>query len=219
MRRPLGSGRCLRHLHIVLRCEPTPQPEAVVGAARHAGAVLRPTQALLLCQSKMRPLSCVQPLIGACRLLPSALSLGRETIGTTTCALQMRSLSLISSAARLTGSSSISEARKVLSYSSLRQRVTLRPRYLLALLATSHEQNSSMKRPGSGPPRVMVYICRSAWKCALVSGLAASPEKNTVAEVAFSSTSMPHCAAACLKMVCTFCRIVLVEVWNSIFSR
>ncbi len=64
----------------------------------------------------------------------------------------------------MTGSISASAARQVLSYSSLRQRVGLRPCHLFSLVATSHEQNWSMNRCGSGWVIVVVYIWRSVPK-------------------------------------------------------
>ena len=68
---------------------------------------------------------------------------------------------LMKSAARLTGSSSDSAARKSLSYSSLRQRVMLRPCHLLSFEATSHDVNWFMNSSGSGWVMVVVYIWMS----------------------------------------------------------
>ena len=50
------------------------------------------------------------------------------------------------SAARLTGSISDSAAFHARSYSSLRQRVLLRPAHLFSLAAASQETNGSMNR-------------------------------------------------------------------------
>src|SRR5262245_1550200 len=94
----------------------------------------------VLYQSKMRLVSAAQPLIGACSLLAIAVGFERTINGTTAWSLQTMSLRRTSIAARLTGSSSLSAARNRRSYSSLRQRVTLRPSHLLALEAISHEQ-------------------------------------------------------------------------------
>ena len=87
-----------------------------------------------------------------------AATRGRKTTGTTTTFWMTRSFILMKSAARLTGSSSASDARKALSYSSLRQRVMLRPCHLLSLVATSQEVNWFMKYSGSGEVAVVVYI-------------------------------------------------------------
>src|SRR6185503_20940643 len=95
----------------------------------------------------------------------------------------------------------------------------LRPWYLFALEAASHEQNWFMKYCGSGALIVVLYICRSALKCGNVSELAASELKNTEATTDFSSSSMPALAAACLTMACVFCRGALIEVWKTNFSR
>src|SRR5438445_433883 len=81
-----------------------------------------------------------------------------STAGITTMFWMTRSFILTNSAARLTGSSSVSAARNSLSYSSLRQRVMLRPWNLLSLVETSHDVNWFMKVSGSGWVMVVVYI-------------------------------------------------------------
>src|SRR6267378_7795542 len=91
-----------------------------------------------------------QPLIAATSLLPMATTLGLATIGITTWLFTAISFSLISMAARLIGSSSTCAALWVSSYSLFCQRVMLRPCHLLALVATSHEQNWRRKTSGSG---------------------------------------------------------------------
>src|SRR5690349_16946011 len=85
----------------------------------------------------------------------------RHSTGITTVPWMIRSFILMKSAARLTGSSSVSAAEYARSYSSLRQRVTLRPCHLLAFDATSHETNWFMKYCGSGAFGPFVYIWRS----------------------------------------------------------
>ena len=65
------------------------------------------------------------------------------------------------SAARLTGSISVSPARKSLSYSSFRHRVMFRSCHLLSLDAISHDVNWSMNSSGSGWVMVVVYIWTS----------------------------------------------------------
>src|SRR5262249_43661992 len=82
-----------------------------------------------------------QPLSGACSPLATVDTRGRYTTGMTVWLPQTRSFMRMNRAARLIGSSSPSAARKVLSYSSLRQRVMLRPCHLFALEASSQEQN------------------------------------------------------------------------------
>ena len=67
----------------------------------------------------------------------------------------------MNSAARLTGSSSLSLASYSLSYSAFCQRVMLRPCHLFSLLATSLDRNCRMNTPGSGSVIVVVYIWRS----------------------------------------------------------
>ena len=64
-------------------------------------------------------------------------------------------------AERLAGSSSDCAAVWVRSYSSLRQRLMLRPAHLLAFVASSHEQYCYMKTWGSGWVIVVVNICMS----------------------------------------------------------
>src|SRR6185437_9457356 len=95
----------------------------------------------------------------------------------------------------------------------------LRPWYLSPVDDATQEQNWFMKYCGSGALIVVLYICRSAEKCGNVSGLAASELKKTEATTAFSSSSIPALAAACLTMACVFCRGPLVDVWNSILRR
>src|SRR5471030_1247825 len=67
------------------------------------------------------------PLTSACSLLFIATTVGRATTGMTATSWIARSLSLISIATRLTGSSSTVAALWVASYSLLCQRVMLRP--------------------------------------------------------------------------------------------
>src|SRR5207253_10753357 len=107
-----------------------------------------------------------QPLLTASRSLREIASThGRKTTGMTTMCWMTRSFILTKSAARLTGSSSVSAAWKTLSYSSLRQRVVFRPCHLFCLEATSQEVNWSMKCFGSGCVMVVVYIWMSVEKC------------------------------------------------------
>src|SRR5262245_14678473 len=126
--------------------------------------------------------------------------------------LQSRSFILMKNDARLTASNSTSAACQSLSYSSLRQRVTLRPAHLLAFWATSEDRNWFMKYWGSGETMVVLNIWRSAEKCGYVSALLGSEEKNTEATTDFSSTSRPALAQACLTMAWFFWRSELVDV-------
>jgi hypothetical protein len=96
--------------------------------------------------------------------LLTAATRGRCTTGITTTFWMTMSFILMKSAARFTGSISASAARKVLSYSSLRQRVMLRPWYLLSLDAISHDVNWFMNSSGSGIVIVVVYIWTSVEK-------------------------------------------------------
>src|SRR6266851_2223163 len=102
-----------------------------------------------------------QPLIAATSLLPMATTLGLATTGITTWLFTAISFSLISMAARLTGSSSVVAALWVSSYSLFCQRVMLRPCHLFSLDAASHETNCSRNTSGSGWVMLTVYICRS----------------------------------------------------------
>src|SRR5262249_7659787 len=102
-----------------------------------------------------------QPLRSTRRRLLMAGVAGRWTTGITTRVWITRAVILMQSAARLTGSISLSAARNSLSYSSLRQRVMFRPCHLLSLEATSHDANWSMKSSGSGCVIVVVYIWMS----------------------------------------------------------
>jgi len=62
------------------------------------------------------------------------------------------------------------------------------------------------------------YICMSAWKRPLVSGLATSAEKKTAEVMARSSTSTPARSSALLTTLCVFCRAALTEVWKTSLS-
>src|SRR5882762_1140883 len=73
--------------------------------------------------------------------LEIAATRGRNTTGMTTTFWITRSFILTNSAARLTGSISVSAAFHVLSYSSLRQRVLFVSANLLSLAATSQDVN------------------------------------------------------------------------------
>jgi hypothetical protein len=75
--------------------------------------------------------------------------------------LQARSFICTNSAARLTGSSSISAARNALSYSGLDQRVLFCSCHPLAFWQISHDTHCCMKRSGSVPVRVLRYISMS----------------------------------------------------------
>src|SRR5471032_255480 len=101
-----------------------------------------------------------QPLSSATSLSFTAATPSRATTGITATLLTANSFSLISREARLIGSSSTWAALWVSSYSWFCQRVMLRPCHLLALVATSHEQNWRRNISGSGwlP---LLYICRS----------------------------------------------------------
>src|SRR5215813_4342589 len=100
-----------------------------------------------------------QPLSVALSLFESAATQRRLTIGITATSSTTMSFILMNSAARLTGSSSPWAALKILSYSSLRQRVGLLPCHLLSFDATSQDTNCCMKRSGSGTDGVpVVYI-------------------------------------------------------------
>src|SRR6185436_436775 len=101
-------------------------------------------------QSWMSQVLLSQPLMLACSLLLSACTAGRATTGMTTWSLTTISLHLISSAARLTGSSSDCDALWTSSYSLFDQRVMLRPCHLLALVACSSVRNCFMNSSGSG---------------------------------------------------------------------
>ena len=61
----------------------------------------------------------------------------------------------------------------------------------------------------------MVYIWRSARKRVMLSRLAPSDEKSTELGTAFSSTSMPARAQACLITTWVFCRMAVLVVWNT----
>src|SRR5215468_3407872 len=91
-----------------------------------------------------------QPLKVALSLFDIAATQRRLTIGITAASSTTMSFILINSAARLSGSSSLWEARKISSYSSLRHRVALLPCHLFSFEAISQDTNCSMKRPGSG---------------------------------------------------------------------
>src|SRR5215471_9082058 len=100
-----------------------------------------------------------QPLKVALSLLDIAATQRRLTTGMTTPSSTTMSFILMNNTARLTGSSSLWAARKVLSYSSLRQRVGLVPCHLLSFEAISHDTNCCIKRSGSGTEGVpVVYI-------------------------------------------------------------
>src|SRR5471030_1352400 len=91
-----------------------------------------------------------QPVSSTVSLLLMPVVSGRATTGITTKLVIARSFSLISIATRFAGSSSTCAALWVSSYSWFCQRVMLRPCHLLALVATSHEQNWRRKTSGSG---------------------------------------------------------------------
>src|SRR4029077_4260103 len=120
-----------------------------------------------------------QPLWVTLSLLLIAETRGRQATGITTTFLITMSFIWMNSAARLTGSSSASAALKSLPYSSLCQRVMLRPCHLFSFDAISQGVNCSMKSWGSGTVSVTVYIWRSVAKCGYVSRLAGSDEKYT----------------------------------------
>src|SRR6516225_4651035 len=104
-----------------------------------------------------------QPLKVALSLFDIAATQRRFTTEITATSSTTMSFILINSAARLTGSSSPCAARKVLSYSSLRQRVGLLPCHLLSFEAISQDTNCCIKRSGSGTEGVpTVYIWISA---------------------------------------------------------
>src|SRR6266581_6081099 len=122
----------------------------------------RPSCAYALDQYGTAQKSESQPLWTTSRIrFEIAATRGRNTTGMITTFWMTRSFSFTKSAARLTGSISASAAFQVRSYSSLRQRVGLRPDHLFSLEATSHEVNWSMKRCGSGWVIVVVYIWMS----------------------------------------------------------
>ena len=73
-----------------------------------------------------------------------------------------RSFILTKSAARLSGSISVSAAFHARSYSALRHRVMFVSAHLFSLEAISQEVNWSIKRCGSGRVMVVVYIWMSA---------------------------------------------------------
>src|SRR5262249_5863827 len=96
------------------------------------------------------------------RLTADAETPLRHNTGMTTAFWITRSFILTNSAARVTGSSSETDALSAGSYSSLRQRVMFRPCHLLALADTSRDVNWFMKYWGSGALGPLLYICRSA---------------------------------------------------------
>src|SRR5467141_3940286 len=102
-----------------------------------------------------------QPLMAATSLLFMATTLGRATTAITTWLFTASSFSLMSMAARLTGSSSTVAALWISSYSLFCQRVMLRPCHLFSLVAASHEQNWFMKNCGSACGIVVWYIWAS----------------------------------------------------------
>src|ERR1700730_4023274 len=102
-----------------------------------------------LYQFAKSPVLLSQPLSSTASLLFTAATPGRVTKGITTWLFTASSFSLISMAARLTGSSSVRAAMWVSSYSLFCQRVMLRPCHLFALVAASHEQNWRRNTSGS----------------------------------------------------------------------
>ena len=152
-------------------------------------------------------------------LLDTAEAVPRQRNGTITTFWTSMSFMRMNSAARFTGSISVSAALYIRSYSSLRQRVEFRPAHLLSFWAISHDTNGCMNSWGSGEPLTRLYICRSAEKCARVSALAGSVEKYTAGTIAFTSSSIPILAAACLTMAWVFWRGALIEVWKTMRRR
>src|SRR5262249_60648387 len=121
-----------------------------------------------------------QPLISVpWSRFETADALPRQSNGTITTFWVSRSFIRMKWAARLTGSISVSAARKSRSYSSLRQRVALRPAHLFSFCEASHDTKGSMNRCGSGDPELKLYICRSAVKWEDVSRLAGAGGKET----------------------------------------
>src|SRR4029453_6113858 len=111
-----------------------------------------------------------QPLISVpWSRLETADALPRQRNGTITTFWVSRSFIRMKWAARFTGSISVSAARKSRSYSSLRQRVELRPAHLFSFCETSHDTYGSMNRWGSGARVLKAYIWISAEKCDDVS--------------------------------------------------
>src|SRR5215510_12303086 len=88
----------------------------------------------------------------------------RHRTGMTTTFWMRRSFIRMKWAARFTGSISDSAAFHSRSYSSFRHRGMLRPAHLFSFDATSHEQDCSMNRWGSGLFIVVVYIWMSVYK-------------------------------------------------------
>ena len=119
----------------------------------------------------------------------------------------------MNSAARLTGSSSACAALCVASYSSLRQRVMLRPCHLFSLLRDLpraelvHEELRVGLRHGR---RVHLHVGVELGVGVRVGDV---DEKNTDAVTDFSSRSMPALAQACLTIAWVFWRGALIEVW------
>src|SRR4029453_8692239 len=146
-----------------------------------------------------------QPLISVpWSRFETADALPRQRNGTIATFWVRRSFIRMNWAARLTGSISVSAARKARSCASLRQRVELRPAHLFSFCETSHDTKGSMKRCGSGEPELKLYICRSVGKWGGVWGWAGSVEKYTAGTIDFSSMSMPTLAAACLTIAWVF---------------
>src|SRR3989442_3130600 len=140
-----------------------------------------------------------QPLISVPRSrFETADALPRQRKGTTTTCWVRRSFIRTKCAARLTGSISVSAARNSRSYSSLRQRVELRPAHLFSFWAISQDTKGSMNRWGSGEPLLKLYICRPAEKLDDVSRFARAVEKNTAGTIGFTSSSIPGLPAPCL---------------------
>src|SRR4026209_1034843 len=162
------------------------QPAAGSGAGRRPAS-----RYASLCQNGSCQKSESQPLWATLSLLLIAETRGRQATVFTTTFLITMSFIWMNNAARLTGSPSASAALWSLPYSSLCQRVMLRPCHLSSFDAIAQGVNWSMKSWGSGMVSVTVYIWRSVEKCGYVSRLAGSDEKNTDATTDLSSNSMP----------------------------
>src|SRR5262249_59501569 len=134
-----------------------------------------------------------QPLISVpWSRFETADALPRQSNGTITTFWVSRSFIRMKWAARLTGSISVSAARKSRSYSSLRQRVALRPAHLFSFCEASHDTKGSMNRCGSGDPELKLYICRSAVKWEDVSRLAGAVGKDTAGAIGLHTKCEPN---------------------------
>ena len=104
-----------------------------------------------------------------------------------------------------------------MSYSALRQRATVQALPLVGLARRSPTTtNCCMKRSRVGRRPVDGVHLEVGAELAVGVGVGRRPTRRTpTPSRAFSSSSMPAFAHACLTMACTFWRTELIEVWNT----